>query len=617
MLFIILVSVSARAQDSSALFIFTAEDMETSNVQNLEDLLKNLPSLHVYTLDDRAVVSSGILTLENIAIQKDGFPLLMDQNTYYDLRSIPLWDIEKVEVHFAPITNFTKNSSAVVIKLFSKATEAVPLKANAYLINNSATDLHANFQLGLSNLVHTANIGVNRSFTQPMYKDVEDRGTSISAAERYDLNIRYRFQILKSVTLTMSSDNSILRSLDKGEIIEGTTRVRDVNQDFNRHNLKGSLRTALSKNHILTLNGMVHRYKNGLSTWDKDLSNSEQRQYDGKDIPFSTGYDQGFMQLVLESNNKTLSYSAGVELSNTIDNQFSSINAIATEYADYSAFGMFQYQFRNAFRLESGVKLLTNSLTRSYVLPHGRLTLAPNNELQLQASFQKSVSYARFEELFYPSDLNNGISNNILLSPTDLTTFNFKLKVQKQYLKLQSGMLFSNKNKVPQLQTNNTLVNSGRSISTTTYAFFEYKKDFIDIRPSVLLHGTNSTRDTSGITFFYPELNIYAQVKIPRSSLVLGSNARFLGRKSTTYLSQEELFLQQITGHRHMSLSLKNTFKDERFSILFGINNLFDNNFKPATTYRITSFGQDIVSDQTAVVSRNRAFFFKIGYKVK
>jgi hypothetical protein len=593
------------------------EDIETNNAQNLEDLLKLLPSIHLYNISDRAVTSSGILTLQNIAILKDGFPLLMDQNTYYDLRSIPLWDIEYIEVHVAPISNIIKNSSALVIQLYSKEIEAVPLKANAYIINNSATDLHANLQLGLSNLIHTANIGLNRSFTQPLYNNVEDRGTSISAAERYDLNIRYRFQILKSVTLLMSSDNSLLRSQDKGEIIDGTTRVRDVNQDFNRHSLRGTIRTALSKNHLLSLNGMVHRYKNKLSAWDKNLSNAEQQEYDGKDIPFSTGYDQGYMQLLLESNNRDLNYSAGVELSNTIDNQFSNINAIATEYADYSAFGMFQYQFRKAFKLESGVKLITNSLTRSYVLPHGRLTIAPNNELQLQASFQKSLSYARFEELFYTADLKNGISNNILLSPIDLTTFNLKIMIDKKFIKLQSGILYTDKNNVPQLSNFSTLNNNGRSISTTTYAFFHYQKDYIDFRPSVLLHGTNGTRDTSGITFFYPELNFYTQIKVPNSSLTIGSTARFLGKKSTTYLSQDELYLQQIDGHRHLSLSIKNTFKNKKLSILFGINNLFDSNFEPVKTYNFTPFGQDLVSNQSAVVNRNRAFFFKIGYKIK
>lgn len=605
------------AQDSSAFFTFTSEDIETNNIQNLEGVLRLLPSLHQYTIDDRAITSFGMLSLQNIAILKDGLPLMMDQNTYYDLRSIPIWDLEKIEVLLAPISNTIKNSSAIIIKLFSKSTNPIASESAIYIINNSASDLHANLQFGFSNLVHTAKIGINRSFTQALYKDVEDRGTSISAAERYDLNFRYKFQILRSLSLTISSDNSLLRSKDKGEIIEGTTRVRDVNQDFNRHILRGSIETALSKNHMLTLNGLIHRYKNGLSTWDKDLSNSEQQQYYGKDIPYSVGYDQGYMQLILTSKNRTLNYSAGVELSNTKDNQFSNINAIATEYADYSAFGMFEYQFRNTFKLQGGAKLLTNSLSGSYLLPHGRLTLAPNNELQLEATYQKSLSYARFEELFYTSDLNNGIQNNILLSPIDLNSFNFRVLIEKKHLRIQSGLLYVNKNRIPQVSNLNTLTNTGKSISTTTYASLAYKTDWINIRPTVMLHGINGTRDTTSLTFFYPELNIYGHIQIPNTSLLIGSTARFLGKNSSTYLKHNKIFLKQVDGHRHISVSIKNTFKNDKLSVLFGTTNLLNTNFISEKTFRLTNTGQELISDLDAVASRNRAFFFKINYRIK
>lgn len=605
--------VEVRAQDSTAFFILTKEDMVTNNVTNLEEAL-NVPLLYQYFIDNQTITRSVGLDINELAIYKDGFPLIMDHNVGYDLRTIPTWDLDRIEVHLSPHSAMVKNSSGIVIHLYTTILQDRPLSANAFVINTSASDFHVGASLGLSNKRHEGRVGINRSFVSPTYANSGDRGTLISASERYDANFLYRFNILRTVKLTVGSENSRLRTQNRGKIFEGTARVRDQEVLTSRNNLSVKLATELSKNHTVELASLLHRYKNEPVWVDKNLSTGKQEQVVMPND--ARGYDQGYLSLLLRSRNQKFNYTLGLEINNVSDNQFENINAITPAYSDYSAIGLFEYQFRETFKLEGGLKLLTNSLTESYFLPSGKITLAPRNDLQLIASHQQSVAYPLFSQVFYPIEIS-GDRNNLILNPVNLRTTNVKVRVTKKSIDVQSGMMLISKNNDHRILPNLSVVNVGNSRSTTTYFSGKVKTEWLNWRPTMMLHGMNTARDTNSLTFFYPEVNSYLQVKIPKTRLAFGWVYRYVGERKYMDATDRVVMLKEEDKYTTGSFSVSSTFLKEALTIHFGINNLNSNESVDHRQYQFNDILPILIDQETVLVNRVRTFFFNLQFKIK
>ncbi len=604
-------------QDTSAFFVLDAEDIRYNNIQNLEEALDLLPTFHLYHLDNQSHVTGGSIKNEYIAIFKNDLPYLLDQNIPYDLRGIPVWDLSRIELRIAPSTYSAKNSGTMAIFLYTANYQNKAIAAQASITNSSANDFHINSSIELSNLIHTARVGVNRSFSAAQYEQLTDRGTAISAYERYDLNASYSYKILKSVGLTVSLDNSVYKSVQRGEVIEGTSRVRDVNQSFARNRILGSLETALSKNHTLELSTMWHRAANNLNSLDKDLSNGTTQTHIGLDAQASSNFAQSYTQLLLTSENRKLNYTMGIELSSIKDNEYPTINAIQSTYSDYTAFGSFSYQWQSTFRLEAGAKLLTNSLANSYLLPHAKVTLAPKNDLQLVASYQQSLSYSAFSNLFYTPILNGGVQSNILLKPIDISTLNILLLVSKKNVDIHSGILYNSIRGIPRPITNDKIQNVGSSSGNTTYAGLTFKNHWLKLRPSVMLHGTNQLKDTANLTYFTPEANIYVHIKIPNSRLAVSATGRHLGKHSTLALENDVITIFQQGKISYLNLAVSHSFAEDKMHLIFGITNANNQTFVNNERFVLRDI-EPLLTDETSIAAaRDRAFFFNVSYIIK
>ena len=590
--------------------------MLTNNITNLEEAL-NIPGFHKLHQNNLTSLSSGILSIDEILILKNNLPLIMDHNTGYDLRSITMLDIDRLEVHISPHSEFTKNSGGIVVKLYSVEIADKPIDIQTFITNNSSSDFHIGAKLNLSNKRHNGCILLNRSFNAAMYENIEDRGTIVNPMERFDLNLGYKFNILRTVTLSVGSDNAILNTQQRGEIIEGTSRVKDIEQQLIRNNVYSTLATELSKNHSLTVNALLHRYTNEQNTLIKDLSTGKKEAIPNSPGQYSTGYNQGYLSFLLSSKNRAFNYNIGLEINSITDNQFSTINAIQPSYSDYSAIGMFEYTFRKSFVLEGSAKLLTNSLTGSYFMPGGRITLAPNNTLQVIGSYQQSIVYPHFSQSFYPANITDGPRNNILLTPSNLSTTNFKVLVTKENVKLQSGFLVLTQNNDQRILENQTISSTGSRRSSTTYASLVFTNEWVTWKPSILLTGINNTLDTNSLTFFYPEINTYLHIAVPKTKLNIGLTARRIGQRNFTTLEAGEYRLVEQDPYNSLSASGSYTFFDDNLIIAFGANNLSSLNFVETKEYEFVNQNPTLIQQQNAVSNLVRSFFFNIRLRIK
>ena len=603
------------AEDSTVFFRLDKEEIILANAQNLEEALALIPGLSQYTLGLETNTHFSTLDLSQIAILKDGYPLLMDQNIGYDLQSIPVWDLAYLEVDFSPISTLAKNST-IIIRLYTREFLDKAFWMETGVTNTTNNDLHANVLLGFSNKVHTLQTGLGRSFTGAVYNLAGLRSTATGGAERYDMNLQYKYRILKSMELNIRSDNSRLEVRNKSSILPGRSRVQDINQQLNRNLLYGALKTQVSKNHTLTLDGQVHRLKNEITLIDKDLHSGKAEENLTNEKPLSTGYDYGYMRLKLNASQKRLNYTIGLELSNTSDNTYKTINGIKNSYGDYAAFGHIGYQYRNTVKLQGGTRLINNSLTGSFLLPSLKITLAPQEQLEISGAYSQAISYPLFDQQFYPASLTGDVTNDILLSPSINNTIHVKLTIDNALITGSTGILHVRSADIPRTNENNSYSNTGKSTSTTTYASLNFSNKYISIKPSALIHGSNYLRDTSGFTFFHPEINILAQAQIPNTGLHLGFIGRFLGENTSSLLSDNLIYQEEQNGTQQLSAYVKYSLFADRLHLSLSVTNIYDERRIARNTYLANEVDRELIDTAQTIVAKPRTYAIRVAYAI-
>ena len=616
MVSVLFIANTIQAQDSSAFFVLDAQDLAIANAQNLEEALTLVPGMHHFIQNNVSKTSFGTLSMGQIAIFKNDIPLALDQNIDFNLRAVPLWDIERIAVQIASVNNLIKNSSTLIIKLYTSTYKKQSIWGSTHLVTTSANDLSTRVEIGASNIRHNINIGANRTFQGALYETEGVRNTLIGAEKRLDLNIRYRYNIFGSVVLDVHSDNSLLESRNKGNVIRNTTRARDLNSRYSNHSLSSSIFAPISKSHSIRLSGKIHRFNNENKLLDKDLNSGKVQENTSTEKEISTGYDYGYMRLELSSNNRRLDYSIGIELSNTRDNTYSNINAIATEYSDYATFVNFQYHQKNTLVLKGGAKLLTNNLSGSHFLPYSSVVLAPSKIIQFTGSYIRSLSYPRFSAIFYDAEMNLGVAGNIQLNPIKQNTVGINLKLGENSLQAQSGLLYIQSNNVVRVSKNTTFENIGTSSTTTLYALVKYKDKIWDLRPHVVLHSNNFVKDSLGLSFVHPQIGITAKAKIPKLGTTLGFLMRSNGVNTILTRTADVIYQTDITAIRRVSLYISQPLLYNKLQIAFGINNLSNSMLIERNRYRLEQMDSILEENTTVLASRKKAFTINITYNL-
>lgn len=609
------IGISTSAGSTLPLFSMNRAMLDATNAQNLADVLRDVPFYNRYIDRNEVVGYAGVVGLQFTAIYKNGFPLLMDQNTSYDIRSIPIWDIDSLAIFLSDINLWSKNNNGLVLHLYSKDYVDGPNRLILGVTPTSLGDLHTYIQTGFSNAKHSISAGANRSFESQMVNE-QGRFTPWASNERYDANLRYKYYILPTVSLDVTFDNTWQTRLLKSDIIPQTTRVKDIEQNFRKNNFFGSLTTALSKNHSLVLNGQYHLQQSSQLAIDKDLSSNKQDVGNVTDYLDELGYQQGLMQLVLEADFKNFGYKAGIELSSTADRVFPTINAISSSYSDYGVFGLFNYQYKKLASLNGGAKLLTNSLTGAYFLPQATITFAPEDLLQVRVSYIRSIAYPSFQQIFYTEQITNALPNNLLLEPVLLNSFHSQLNVQKNAIEMQTGLMFTQQNNLISEYTTGYR-NNNRSAGTFMYFNFNYKKGENYISPNVVLHGLSPNRDSLSRVFFYPEFNLYGNWHIESLKTNVLLAGRYLGKYSHLLQLNQANVLTETGESVMIDLAIRRVFLKNKLSVVCGVNNIMDTRFIAQNTYVLGQFDRQLLSESEVLKERGRYVFVKLGYQFK
>ncbi|MEY2924257.1 MAG: hypothetical protein RLZZ337_805 [Bacteroidota bacterium] len=587
--------------------------LDATNAQNLADVLRDVPFLNRYITDNKLVGYAGVLDMQYLAVYKNGFPLLMDQNVAYDVRSIPLWDVDSIAIYLSELNNWGKNKGGVSLHLYSKGYIQKPSQFSASISPSSMGDINTYLHADFSNAKHSVSVGTNRSFEAQMPAD--SRYTPWGVSQRYDANLRYKYYILPSVTLDLNIDNSWLSRVIKSDIIPRTTRVKDIEERFRRHHIFGSLTTAVSKNHNLILNGQYHQIYSFQQSMDKDLSS--QKQEFGKVSAHldELGYRQGWMQLYLDGKFEQYGYQAGLDISATADRVFPTINAIRSSYSDYGVFGLFYYQYKDIGRLQAGAKMLTNSLTGTYFLPQAKLSLTSDDVIKVSLAYNRSVAYPSFSQVFYGIGLTLAEQNNLLLQPVLLNYVHSELQISKNAFEMQTGLMFNQQNNIISVK-GNAFVNSGKSSGTYTYFNVKYTIKESYIKPCLVLHGINPYRDSLNRVFFYPEFNLHANWYWTKLNTSLLMASRFIGKYTSSNVTGNTNEILETGDFTMLDLAVRRSFFKDRLLTSLGVNNVLNTQFINQNTYRFVQFDRELVNQNRVIEERGRYFFTKLTFTI-
>lgn len=613
-LFLFILGTSSLLAQDSAIYTLDREQIVAFNIQTLEEALDYIPGFHLVTRDGQRELHYGVLTLQGIGIYKDNIPLAMDQNIGYDLSTIAAWDLQKIEIRYATLDEVNKSGGAIAVHLYSRQAAKKPWQADGTIINNTLGDLNTNASISWSTLKHSFRIAGNRGFQREMYDINGLRATAIHPSQRYDLNLAYTFKPFRSIEIQVGSDNTSIDERSKGKLIEETTRAQDTYLTFNRNHHFARITSNLSKNHKLIVGGTVQRYRRDAQAVSKDLhtGKKEESTLEGnQDLRFN------FLRIAIESSAQPLSYAAGIELSNTKDLANPIINAIPTEYSDYTAFARFGYRYKNNFSLNGGIRFLNNNLTGAYILPSARLVLAPSNVLALSITFKESITYPAISQVFaVPTAQGTSNTNNLLLNPVQQDIIHIKADISQEGYRLSTGILFVNQTRIPTLGTMEW-ENKGRNRSTTTYASIRFQNEYLSISPSAMIHGISSRRDTNNLVFFTPELSIDACVKIPKTSISISSVFRVIGKRTTTLLTKT-LVQDEINSIRLLTTEINlRPSKSLPLTLHLGSANLLNTTFISNKKYQLLAIDRQLLSDITAVAYRPRNFYVRASYTLQ
>lgn len=607
-------NIHAAEGDSTYFVRFTKQELELNDVRSLADVFRLLPFTNAIRIDHTTTLMGGT-DIQNIAIYRDGLPLLMDQNTGYDLRSIPLWDIAYIEVRLTDVSVVGKNNSSMDIQIFSETYGQEPQALHISSALNSDLDQVTYASYSASNVKHNIKLGAGRSFRQALELP-DQRGDITGAHLRNDVSLQYTYNILSSIQLKLSSNHSFLNALDKGTIVPSTTRVEDVETHLYRHRSYGSITTALSKSHRLKLSGLFHQVQQNRALVDRDLHTGEWQRGRNSGALDSLYYNQGVMDINLSGDFSKYSYTVGIDISTTKDRFYPNIKAIKSEYSDYSVYGLVSYRYKTTVQVNAGGRLITNNLTGSYFIPQGQLTLVPNDMMSIKVTGKSSISYPMFEQVFYPVEFTQEGKNDLTLEPIRSNTLNLGFELKQDQFVFNSGLLFLRTNNIPQLSKSGIWKNDRSSSTTLGYFGLDYSYSQGLLRPSFILHSNNALRNTLDQYYFYPEFNIYARHRFTGPEIQASATLRLIGSYSDVYQNEDIILLDEYGTRLLANLALTRYWNDERWGLHVGVTDVFDQNITDRTTYELVGFDRLLVENDNVYNGMGRRIFAQIDVKL-
>lgn len=597
------------AQNATYTQLYTQEDLRAINAQSLQDVVQMLPNITTYLDGLEMENNAGNVPQNSIAIYRNNLPLFADQNFNYSLAIIPVFNLDSIKLCLGHQNIYGKNNAGLSIYLYTSTFEKEPFNARIQTNATALSDIHTNVLINRNTSEHKFLIAGGYSFTNGD-RIPASRAFRAPLRQRSDFTINYSFLPINGIRLNLFSNNHYLYSTLRNPVISGTTRALDYNTNQSHNTAGGDFSLKLSKRHTASVYGLYNRMQFSQTALTKDLHNGNYASERITPHLDSLTYRQVYMRADLKADHDYWGYHIGIDLSNTNDRYFRTIEAIRLSYTDFSLFANLNYQQANKFNVTGGVKLLSLSLTNPILLPHFQGKFYPHKAVELNIAITNSAQYANFGQVYYPQTITGDAQNNISLSPARLRSYNANLKIKANQINVTSGLALFRQTELPTI-INNRYQNGLDRTASILYLDALWSNSVITLQPIASMTSVSGGSDSNQLFYFMPRLFVRSSLHLKPIQTSINLTAKLLEQNTEIFNDR----YRKIGPYNLVDLSLT-TSAIPKVDITLGAKNILDTIYAPFNTFDTSDLSGNLLFEDLATISRNRILFVNLRYQL-
>jgi outer membrane receptor for ferrienterochelin and colicins len=627
--FVVTASCEPQLADKSIynIQVVSSKEIISKGANNLTELLNNELNMKI-NIDPSlgAGISIQGLSGEHVKILVDGVPLVGRKNGNLDLSQINLNNVDHVEVIEGPMSVvYGSNALAGVINIITRKPNRQTLSVNSSAYYESVGVYNIDGGVEVSRKRNSFRLSAARNFFDGYTQTPELRSMDWKPKRQLNGNIGYSFHSKKhKLNLDFSVFDELL--LDKGNLMAPyyetafdqyfyTTRTA-TKLDYlwklnNTHQLK-------ILNSFSTYNWRKNTYLKDLTTLDEQLSANPQQQ----DSTLVYSYlSRGIFSN--DNSERKINYQIGYDFN---IEQLAGKRIVGNEQAigDFAAFVSLNYTGIKNFKFQPGLRYSYNT---KYSAP---LVYSLNGHFQkgkftVRASAAKGFRAPSIKELFLDfQDINHNINGNPDLKAEYSKNFN----VSVNYVTDKKDNNWSIKTSAYYNQINNiitlALQPNGAYTYTNLYRYVTkgmdlgvkysfYPRITLDLTGGFLGILNDAGNELTLNKFLYsPSATANIEFFFKKANVRMNTFYKYTGRLPQVSLDADgNLYETYIQSYNNLEVSFNRSFFRNRFKVVVGAKNLFNNTTLPSTS---ASQGTAHSGGGDIPIGWGRTLFMKVSY---
>lgn len=576
-----------KAESMQNALIFSAEEIQHLNAQNLNDVLKFIiNALPVYIGTDGYNLDYIGNGRKSVLVLMNGLPIWQTSMVQVDMSRWPIFDVERIEVVYGNSSIlYGSNANVAVINIISKWRKNKIAETYANVNFSGKNEYNVRFKNYFNVGRHGISFGAGRYYFDGFQGTDSGRVYQWKPSLTYTGNMRYSYALMHDVKAFVDVNVANTTILDRDYAIPNSNRVYDNEQHTKNLVIHAGILGKVSKYHTLDFTHAYSRYNLENQKTIKILTDLSY-QPDPNILPYDhLTYDSYFSQFKIARNNEksTIDYESGIEFNHQRDLQQSVLKAVKTNMTQISILGNVTYKPSELFWLKGGLRYTNSNKFSTPLLYSLQFKYQMNEQVWLYAQYARGYRNPSFNELFYTYEnpqLN--ILGNLTLQSETYNQFNTTLKIESDDAMVLTNMFWQNSTNGIQLVAVDSNEQIYQFVNTKSSKFIgqsltvQTRNKYLNARFTLVNNGINQYPEEIGSYYFFQEFAARVMLKIPKEHITLMYTAKYNGNRSEirkNALGELEDFSQ--TGFWMMNASLKAEF-GKNIIISFGVMNLSD-----------------------------------------
>lgn len=627
--FVVTASCEPQMADKSIydIQVVSSKDIITKGANNLTELLNNELNMKI-NIDPSlgAGISIQGLSGEHVKILVDGVPLVGRKNGNLDLSQINLNDVDHVEVIEGPMSVvYGSNALAGVINIITRKAHRKALTVNSSAYYESVGVYNVDGGVEVSKKRNNFKLSAARNFFDGYTQTPEFRSMQWKPKRQINANIGYGYLAEKhKLRFDFSIFDELL--LDKGNLMAPYYETA-FDQYFytTRTASKLDYLWKINKTHQLSILNSFSTYNWRKNTYLKDLTTLDELLSANPEQQDSTLVYSYLSRGIFSNDNseRKISYQIGYDF-NVEQVGGKRILGDLQSIGDYAAFVSLNYKGIKNFKFQPGLRYSYNT---RYTAPlvyslNGHYS---NGKITVRASAAKGFRAPSIKELFLDfHDINHNINGNPDLKAEYSKNFNASIN----YLTDKNDNNWSIKTSAYYNQVNNiitlALQPNGAYTYTNLYRYVTkgmdlgvkysfYPRITLDLTGGVLGILNDAGNELITNKFLYsPSATANLEFFFKKANIRMNTFYKYTGKLPQISLDADgNIYETYIQSYNNLEVSFNRSFFKDRFKVVLGAKNLFNNTTLPSTTANpgaVHSGGGDIP------IGWGRTFFMKVSY---